>query len=97
MTDGDPSYFEMDDAFCTRMRLAIEAGLESAPIGVVTTPIRASRALTASVLTARSGACLKKCVMAHHTLRFTRKNRRQVCAFGREVKQRENYLVVFHP
>ena len=26
----------MDDAFCARMRAAIEAGLESAPIGVVT-------------------------------------------------------------
>jgi hypothetical protein len=29
---------EMDEAFCTRMRKAIEAGLESAPIGIVTTP-----------------------------------------------------------
>jgi len=28
----------MDDAFCARMRAAIDAGLESAPIGVVTTP-----------------------------------------------------------
>jgi hypothetical protein len=28
----------MDDAFCARMRAAIEAGLEGAPIGVVTTP-----------------------------------------------------------
>jgi hypothetical protein len=28
----------MDDAFCARMRKAIVAGLESAPIGVVTTP-----------------------------------------------------------
>jgi hypothetical protein len=28
----------MDDAFCAAMRAAIEAGLESAPIGVVTTP-----------------------------------------------------------
>ena len=28
----------MDDAFCAHMRAAIEAGLESAPIGVVTTP-----------------------------------------------------------
>ena len=26
-----------DEAFCARMRAAIEAGLESAPIGVVTT------------------------------------------------------------
>ena len=28
----------MDDAFCARMRMAIEAGLESARIGVVTAP-----------------------------------------------------------
>jgi hypothetical protein len=28
----------MDDAFCARMRAAIVAGLESAQIGVVTTP-----------------------------------------------------------
>ena len=28
----------MDEAFCARLRAAIEAGLESAPIGVVTTP-----------------------------------------------------------
>ena len=28
----------MDDAFCARLRAAIKAGLESAPIGVVTTP-----------------------------------------------------------
>jgi hypothetical protein len=27
-----------DDAFCARMRAAIAAGLENAPIGVVTTP-----------------------------------------------------------
>ena len=32
------SHFKMDDAFCERMRLAIEGGLESAPIGVNTTP-----------------------------------------------------------
>ena len=32
------SHLDMDEAFCARMRLAIEAGLESAPIGVVTTP-----------------------------------------------------------
>ena len=32
------SHFDMDDAFCARMRAAIAAGLESAPIGVVTTP-----------------------------------------------------------
>jgi hypothetical protein len=31
-------YFEMDDAFCDRMRKAVAAGLESAPIGVVTSP-----------------------------------------------------------
>jgi hypothetical protein len=28
----------MDNAFCARMRAAIEAGQESAPIGVITTP-----------------------------------------------------------
>jgi len=32
------AYLAMDDAFCARMRRAIVAGLESAPIGVVTTP-----------------------------------------------------------
>ena len=32
------SHWDMDDAFCARMRMAIEAGLESAPVGVVATP-----------------------------------------------------------
>ena len=32
------THLDMDDAFCARMRAAIKAGLESAPIGVVTTP-----------------------------------------------------------
>ena len=32
------SHLEMDDAFCASMRIAIAAGLESAPVGVVTTP-----------------------------------------------------------
>ena len=32
------SHWDMDDAFCSRMYAAIAAGLESAPIGVVTTP-----------------------------------------------------------
>ena len=32
------SHFDMDEAFCTRMRAAIASGLENAPIGVVTTP-----------------------------------------------------------
>jgi hypothetical protein len=32
------SHFVMDAAFCTRMRAAIAAGLESAPIGIITTP-----------------------------------------------------------
>jgi hypothetical protein len=31
-------HLNMDDAFCVRMRAAIAAGLETAPIGVVTTP-----------------------------------------------------------
>ena len=34
----DATHLDMDDAFCDRMRAAIAAGLESAPIGVVTTP-----------------------------------------------------------
>jgi hypothetical protein len=38
VTNGKPSYFDMDAAFCTRMHAAIAAGLESAPIGVITTP-----------------------------------------------------------
>jgi len=32
------SHFNMDAAFCARMFAAIELGLESAPIGVITTP-----------------------------------------------------------
>jgi hypothetical protein len=32
------SHFDMDVAFCARMRRAIAAGLENAPIGVITTP-----------------------------------------------------------
>jgi hypothetical protein len=31
-------HFDMDAAFCARMRAAIAAGLESAPVGVITTP-----------------------------------------------------------
>jgi hypothetical protein len=31
-------HLDMDGVFCERMRWAIQAGLESAPIGVVTTP-----------------------------------------------------------
>ena len=38
LTNGGRSYFDMDEAFCARMLKAIEAGLEKAPIGVVTTP-----------------------------------------------------------
>ena len=38
LTNRSPSHFDMDDAFCARMRAAIEAGLENAPIAVVTTP-----------------------------------------------------------
>ena len=38
LTNGGRSYFDMNEAFCARMRKAIEAGLEIAPIGVVTTP-----------------------------------------------------------
>jgi hypothetical protein len=38
ITNGQSTQIAMDEAFCLRMRAAIEAGLESAPIGVVTTP-----------------------------------------------------------
>ena len=38
LTNGGRSHFDMDEAFCARMRAAIDAGLENAPIGVVTTP-----------------------------------------------------------
>ena len=38
VTTGQSTQIERDEAFCTRMRWAIEAGLENAPIGVVTTP-----------------------------------------------------------
>ena len=31
-------HLAMDEAFCARMRRAIAAGLERAPIGVITTP-----------------------------------------------------------
>jgi hypothetical protein len=32
------SHVDMDEAFCARLRNAIETGLESAPVGVITTP-----------------------------------------------------------
>jgi len=32
------SHLDMDVAFCARMRIAIAAGLENAPTGVITTP-----------------------------------------------------------
>jgi hypothetical protein len=32
------SHLDMDEAFCARMRRAIAAGLERAPVGVITTP-----------------------------------------------------------
>ena len=38
VTYGRTSHFDMDEAFCERMRAAIDAGLESAPVGVITTP-----------------------------------------------------------
>jgi hypothetical protein len=38
VTNGQSTQIAMDEAFCLRMRAAIEAGLESAPIGVVSTP-----------------------------------------------------------
>ena len=38
LTSSGPSFFAMDEAFRVRMLAAIMAGLENAPIGVVTTP-----------------------------------------------------------
>ena len=38
LSNGGQNHCDMDEAFCARMRKAIEAGLERAPIGVVTTP-----------------------------------------------------------
>ena len=38
VTKGGPSHFDINEAFCARMRAAIAAGLESAPTGVITTP-----------------------------------------------------------
>jgi hypothetical protein len=35
---GKPSHSEMDAKFCARMHAAIVEGLESAPIGIITTP-----------------------------------------------------------
>ena len=32
------SHVDMDEAFCARMRMAIAAGLESVPVGIITTP-----------------------------------------------------------
>jgi hypothetical protein len=34
------SHFDMDEAFCARIRMAIAAGLESAPVGVITPKIQ---------------------------------------------------------
>jgi hypothetical protein len=36
--NSQPIQFDRDEAFCARMLRAIEAGLERAAIGVVTTP-----------------------------------------------------------
>ncbi|MFY9840469.1 MAG: hypothetical protein WAK55_29195 [Xanthobacteraceae bacterium] len=38
LTNDGPGYLEMNEAFCARMRASIAAGLENAPMGVVTTP-----------------------------------------------------------
>jgi hypothetical protein len=36
--NGKPSHLQMDAAFCARMHAAVTAGLESASIGVITSP-----------------------------------------------------------
>ena len=38
ITRNASEFLDMDDAFCTRMCAAIAAGLENAPIGIITTP-----------------------------------------------------------
>jgi hypothetical protein len=38
ITNGQPTQVRMDEVFCSRMLWAIRAGLEIAPIGVVTAP-----------------------------------------------------------
>jgi hypothetical protein len=38
LSNGCQSYFDINEAFCARMLAAIEAGLESATVGVITTP-----------------------------------------------------------
>jgi hypothetical protein len=38
IANGRLSHFDMDEAFCGRMRAAIAAGLESAPTSVSTAP-----------------------------------------------------------
>jgi hypothetical protein len=38
ITNGKPSYFDMEAAFCARMHAAIAAGLECAPTSIITTP-----------------------------------------------------------
>ena len=63
----------MDDAFCTRMRAAIDAGLESAPLGVVTTrnqkpQIQRDRALPASPLTGRMDVDRNDNFSDHHDI-----------------------------
>ena len=38
ITNGKASYLDMDAAFCARLHAAITAGLECAPLGVITAP-----------------------------------------------------------
>ena len=51
LSNGGQTHFDMDEAFCARMRKAIEAGLEKAPIGAGNqeAQIPPSRARAASV------------------------------------------------
>jgi hypothetical protein len=50
--NGKPSYLDMDEAFGARMRMAIDAGLESAPVGVITS---SNGALAVSLVAVRNG------------------------------------------
>ena len=61
-------HLAMDEAFNARMRRAIAAGLENAPVGVVTTPgtnaqIRSNGAMAAKLLVGRNGLLVALCLM----------------------------------
>jgi hypothetical protein len=50
------SHSDMDEAFCARMRAAIELGLERAPVGVITAPENPKYVATKQVVRPRRGS-----------------------------------------